>query len=76
MLPDPTTAGDFGRRFRDEAQVTALQEAINAVRPQLWRGRAQALLSPIASLDLDGTIVPTEGERQLGMAMSYQGLWG
>jgi len=76
LLPDPTTAGDFCRRFRDQDQVTALQEAINAVRPQLWRGRAQALLSPIAYLDIDGTIVPTEGERKLGMEMSYQGIWG
>ena len=28
-LPDPTTAGDFCRRF-DEASIMALQEAINA----------------------------------------------
>ena len=34
LIPDPTTAGDFCRRFT-EADVVALMEAINAVRPQL-----------------------------------------
>ena len=30
--PDPTTAGDFTRRFNDGHQVMTLQEAINSVR--------------------------------------------
>jgi len=38
LIPDPTTAGDFCRRF-DEADVARLMEAINAVRPKLWAGR-------------------------------------
>ena len=37
LIPDPTTAGDFCRRF-DEPQITALMECINSVRPKLWRG--------------------------------------
>jgi hypothetical protein len=32
LIPDPTTAGDFCRRFVAD-DVTALLEAINAVRP-------------------------------------------
>ena len=35
LIPDPTTAGDFCRRFT-QADVATLMEAINAVRPQLW----------------------------------------
>ncbi len=35
LIPDPTTAGDFCRRFT-EADVAKLLEAINAVRPKLW----------------------------------------
>ena len=45
LIPDPTTAGDFCRRF-DAADVVALMEAVNAVRPQLWAGRARELLAP------------------------------
>jgi hypothetical protein len=33
LIPDPTTAGDFTRRFQTEASVEQLMEAINAVRP-------------------------------------------
>src|SRR5262245_11638955 len=34
-IPDPTTAGDFGRRFR-EADVRALMEAINTARLRVY----------------------------------------
>jgi len=75
LIPDPTTAGDFCRRFA-EADVVALMEAINAVRPKLWAGRGHELPGPIAYLDTDGTIVPTEGQRKAGMDISYKGIWG
>ena len=75
LIPDPTTAGDFCRRFT-EADVTALMEAINAVRPKLWAGRGRELLGPIAYIDADGTIAPTCGQRKQGMDMSYKGIWG
>jgi hypothetical protein len=75
LIPDPTTAGDFCRRFA-EADVTALMDAVNAVRPQLWRGRGAELLGPVAYIDVDGTIAPTAGQRKAGMDMSYKGIWG
>jgi len=75
LIPDPTTAGDFCRRFA-EADVITLMECINAVRPQLWRGRARDLLDPIAYIDADGTLAPTYGERKQGMDISYKGVWG
>src|SRR5439155_21600415 len=56
--------------------VSALLEAINAVRPNLWAGRGKDLLGPIAYLDVDGTIAPTTGQRKQGMDMSYKGVWG
>jgi hypothetical protein len=40
LIPDPTTAGDFCRRFAEE-DVVALMEAINAVRARLWQGRGR-----------------------------------
>ena len=44
LIPDPTTAGDFCRRF-SEADVITLMECVNAVRPQLWQGRGRDLLA-------------------------------
>ena len=75
LIPDPTTAGDFCRRFAAE-DVVALMDAINAVRPQLWAGRGRDLLDPIAYIDTDGTIAPTCGEHKAGMDISYKGIWG
>ncbi|WP_420481605.1 IS1380 family transposase [Actinopolymorpha pittospori] len=75
LIPDPTTAGDFCRRFA-ETDVVELMEAINAVRPQLWAGRGGDLLGPLAYIDADGTIVPTSGRRKAGMDMSYNRIWG
>jgi hypothetical protein len=49
LIPDPTTAGDFCRRF-EEKDIVALMESINAVRPKLWRGRGRDLLGPITYL--------------------------
>jgi Transposase DDE domain group 1 len=75
LIPDPTTAGDFCRRFT-EADVVALMEAINAVRPKLWSGRGAELLGPVAYLDTDGTIAATTGAHKAGMDISYKGIWG
>ncbi len=75
LIPDPTTAGDFCRRF-DEGNVLTLMECINAARAKLWRGRAREMLGPVAYLDVDGTISPTDGEQKAGMGLSYKGIWG
>ncbi len=76
LIPDPTTAGDFCRRFKTSVPVITLMEAINAVRPKLWQGRARDLLGPISYIDADGTMAPTCGERKSGMDISYKGIWG
>jgi hypothetical protein len=75
LIPDPTTAGDFCRRFT-EADVTALMDTINAVRVKLWAGRGRHLLGPVAYLDVDGTDAPTTGSYKQGMDISYKGVWG
>jgi hypothetical protein len=73
-IPDPTTAGDFCRRFTG-ADVEKLLEVINEVRLKIW-----ALQSPEffeeAILEVDGTMVPTTGECKAGMEYSYTGVWG
>jgi hypothetical protein len=75
LIPDPTTAGDFCRRFA-EPDVIELMERINAVRPSLWAGRGRDLLGPVAYIDVDGTLAPTYGEKKAGMDISYKGIWG
>ena len=75
VIPSPTAAGDFTRRF-GEAGVIELQECINAVRPRLWEGRGRDLLGPVAFIDVDGTLAPTLGEKKDGIDMSYKGVWG
>jgi DDE family transposase len=75
LLPDPTTTGDFLRRFT-EADLLALMDAINSVRPALWTGRGADLLGQTAYVDVDGTIVPTGGELKQGIDISYKGIWG
>ena len=75
LIPDPTTAGDFTRRF-SEGDVLTLMECTNRVRPTLWQGRGQDLMGPVAYIDTDGTMAPTEGECKAGMDISHNGIWG
>ena len=74
-LPAPSTEGDFTRRF-DEPNVLALMEAVNAVRPKMWRKRLPRGERREAILDVDGVVAPTTGECKEGMDMSYKGVWG
>lgn len=72
--PDPTTAGDFTRRFGAE-DITELQEAINRTRRAVWEKQPEGFLEE-AFVDVDGTIAQTYGESKEGMALSYKGIWG
>lgn len=73
-IPDPTTAGDFLRRF-DEASLLELMEAINDVRERAWAGQPAAFFER-AVVDIDATIAPTDGQCKQGMDLSYKGVWG
>jgi hypothetical protein len=73
-IPDPTTAGDFTRRF-DAASIEELMEVINSVRGRVWQLQPKQFLSH-AVIDIDGTIARTYGECKGGMALSYKGIWG
>ena len=73
-IPDPTTAGDFCRRF-DEAAIEALQTAINATRVRVWRTQPAAFFDE-AVIDADGTVAETTGACKEGMDISYEGVWG
>jgi len=72
--PDPTTAGDFCRRFGD-ADLEALQAAINETRVRVWQAQPAAFFDE-AILDADGTLVETKGQCKEGMDIAYNGVWG
>lgn len=73
-IPDPTTAGDFCRRFED-ADLEALQAAINETRTRVWRAQPAAFFDE-AILDADGTLAETTGQCKEGMDIAYNGVWG
>ncbi|NJK32690.1 MAG: hypothetical protein HC927_09925, partial [Deltaproteobacteria bacterium] len=49
-IPDPTTAGDFCRRF-DEADVWRLMHIINDVRVGVWQGCGAEFTAKTARID-------------------------
>lgn len=73
-IPDPTTAGDFCRRFGG-ADVYTLIDIFNEVRPRLW-ARQSAPFFDLARIDMDGVLVETAGECKAGMDLAYNGVWG
>ena len=74
-LPDPTTAGDFCRRF-DGASIMALQDAINRARVKVWSRQPAAFFSQTARIDADASIEGTDGQCKQGMDIAYNGIWG
>jgi hypothetical protein len=73
-IPDPTTAGDFCRRF-DTHHIYGLQSVFNATRLKVWRQQPKSFFDE-ALLDADGTMVETTGECKQGMDINYKGQWG
>lgn len=73
-IPDPTTAGDFCRRF-GERSIEGLMDAVNETRVRVWKRQPKKFLGH-AHIDVDGSLVPTLGECKEGMDISYKGVWG
>ena len=74
-IPDPTTEGDFCRRFAAPEQVEILMEAINEARLNVWKKQPKKFFDE-AVIDADGTIAETTGECKQGMDIAYNGKWG
>ena len=73
-IPDPTTAGDYCRRF-DAAAIFRLQAIFNAIRLKVWRQQPKSFFDE-AILEADGTMVETTGECKEGMDINHKGQWG
>lgn len=74
-IPDPTTAGDFCRRFAAD-DIERLMDLINLARLNVWARQPASFVEEVACIEADGSIVPTDGECKRGMDMSYKGEWG
>jgi Transposase DDE domain group 1 len=74
-IPDPTTAGDFCRRFH-ESDVMTLMDVINQVRLRVWAQQPPEFFEE-AILEADGAIVPTtDAECKQGADFAYDGQYG
>jgi hypothetical protein len=73
-IPDPTTEGDFCRRFA-EADILTLMDIFNETRLRVW-GQQPPEFFAEAVLDADGTIVATDAECKRGVDIASNGTWG
>lgn len=73
-IPDPTTAGDFCRRFT-EADVIRLMDTFNETRLRVWNQQPAEFFDE-AFIDADGTLAPSGGCCKEGVNIAYDGTWG
>ncbi len=73
-IPDPTTSGDFCRRFQPE-HIHILQNVFHEARLKAWAEQPVDFFRR-ATIDMDGVLVETTGRCKQGMDISYDGTWG
>jgi hypothetical protein len=73
-IPDPTTAGDFCRRFSPD-DVETLQDVFDRTRLKVWKRQPREFFDE-AILDADGTLVATGACCKPGIDIAYDGTWG
>jgi hypothetical protein len=73
-IPDPTTAGDFCRRF-GESDVERLMDIFNRTRLRAWKEQPADFFEE-AFIDADGTLAPSGGCCKQGIDIAYDGTWG
>ena len=73
-IPDPTTEGDFCRRF-GESDIIDLMDTVNQTRKRVWAEQPPEFFEE-AILDADGTLVETDAECKRDIEIAYDGTWG
>jgi hypothetical protein len=74
VIPDPTTAGDFLRRF-SEPDVVGLMEVIHERRKRVWDRQGKGFFKK-AILNMDGTMTETMGSVSKGWIFRIRGFGG
>jgi hypothetical protein len=72
-IPDPTTAGDFLRRFT-EADLLDLQDAIDESRVRVWTILPRCWRRQ-GTLEMDSSLKVVYGDCKQGADFSYKGTW-
>jgi len=73
-IPDPTTAGDFCRRFTAH-DVEVLMDVLNEIRMKVWKQQPEEFFEE-AIIEADGVLATTTGQCKEGMDINYKGQWG
>src|SRR3954471_22890350 len=73
-IPDPTTAGDFCRRFTPD-DVETLQDVFDQTRVKVWKQQPSGFFDE-AVIDADGSLVATGACCKQGVDIAYNGTWG
>jgi hypothetical protein len=73
-IPDPTTAGDFCRRFESASDVHALQRAVNEARLRVWSLQPDTFFEH-AVIDVDGSIIEASDCTE-GADFNYKKVFG
>jgi len=82
--PDPTTSGDFLRRFEPAGKLEALRGAVDEIQDRVWNNpkrwnwrkrRRSKEKRPVAVLHLDGKTKEHTGVTKEGADFDYKGRW-
>jgi len=71
-IPDPTTAGDFLRRF-DAESIQDLDQAIDKAQAAVWQRRWKNRKQPEAHVDLDSHLHEVYGDKKEGSDFCRKG---
>lgn len=74
-IPDPTTAGDFLRRFNAES-LGALDQGIDPAQEKVWKRRYGKKKAARALVDLDSHVHPVYGDQKEGTDFTDKGRFG
>lgn len=74
-IPDPSTAGDFLRRF-DRKSIAGLDEAIDEAQERVWKRRYGNRKCALGIVDLDSHVRHVYGNQKEGADFTYKGGFG
>lgn len=74
-IPDPSTAGDFLRRFKQK-DIRALDESIDEAQQNAWRAIHGRRKQKLAIVDLDSHVKHIFGSKKQGADFTYKGGYG